>query len=320
MGITRRTFIAILGAATAMVKDAFGSFGKKGATPGTPLLGPPPQGEPHKSVCYVYNAGMDFDGVQRHTFGMHSTIPGGQVTRIEQCEDWTARCVDEYGLDDDIEPGKPVYSDVGRLGRFMGIRPRLIGYEPSKGELAQAAGLYRIEQVRVSPPPDKEWSFEKRFVIVHPAQEIAENLASIASDGQIVRLSFWDGKEVDLDWVNRLIAADTFQGRIAKVSESSLVHLRMALLITIGAHAKMLRTRLARNIATSPWQSAFERKACKLFGVDEDKAKAMRLPEQIPHCKTAEDLRDVLDARAKRIEQGIPSISIALPWIGGDGM
>ena len=297
--------MGILGAATLSAKGAFGFFRKKEPLPQAPI-GPPLQGEPHKSVCYVYNAGMDFEGIQGHTFGKYAVIPGGKVSRIEQCEEHTFR-----GLHDWHVPGRSLYSQPGRFARYMGVKPRKVGYEPSEGERKQAAGLYRVERVKTGRSShldydslrhthpglankyydapetltDAEWDhintswyeedlYEDRFVIVHPAREIADNLAESASYHEIVRLPFWDDKSVDLEWVNKLIAAETLEERIAKVSalrdekETSLLRLRVTLLSALGVHAKKLRRWTATNIVSSTHSfSRFETRAAILLGV-----------------------------------------------------
>ena len=330
MKTTRRTFIGTLSVAILTAREAFAArsfFQKKALTPRSfsdPYVGPPKQGEPHKSVAYVYNAGMDFD-VRDHTFGQIPMIPGGKVTRIEQCEEWSARGIDEWNE----RPGRPLYTQPGRFGRIFGMKPRLTGWQPSEGEQKQAAGLYRLERVivgrermtdrwlekkhldRMIPDPrENEPIYEDRYVIVHSALEIALNLQEW-SRWQIVVLHFWNDKEVDVDWVNGLIAADTLQQRIEKASalrtqrESSLLTLRAALLPVLALYAKKLRNQLAQNIVATWQESPFERNARTLLGCDTSVSKRPT-GKSVDYQANFEEAERQIKAMTTWIEKGIP--------------
>lgn len=318
MKITRRTFLGAAAATILTASDALGFFRKKKALrheAAVDYLKAHTQGEPHKSCTYIYNAGMDYDGdIRRHTFGNYGMLPGGKVTRITQCEEWTLR-----GLHELHTEGKRIYAPVGRFGRMLGMKPRMTGYKPSEGEWKRMQGLYRTERVKtgaihslgydslkhtnpglaskylltpesltdaerhvISTSWYEEPLYEDRYVIVHPAREIADGLKDLGSDRymQLTVLSFWDDTEVDVDWVNSLIVADTLQKRIERVSalrnqrEHLLLKLRAALLPALAEHTKALRTCLSQNMTASAegqrgFMSQYEAKACSLLGMTE---------------------------------------------------
>src|SRR5512143_1001743 len=133
MKLTRRTFLGAIAAATLTAKDVFGFFRKKDADlrheATVDYLKAHTQGAPHKSCTYIYNAGMDYEGILQHTFGNIGHLPGGKVTRIDQCEEWTLRGIHDWNAE-----GLRVYAPVSRLGRILGMKPRFIEYRSSKGE------------------------------------------------------------------------------------------------------------------------------------------------------------------------------------------
>lgn len=251
MKTTRRTFLGLLSALTLTAKDAFGFFRKK-ETPTAEIEVTYSATPHHVPCCYIYNAGMDFEGVGSQTFGRLNVIRGGVITKITDLEEHIAHEAPPLTHGASMRIEKVVTGVANVRFKALDIGPRIWPTEEG-----------------VEPEP----LVESRTVIIHPALETSDSLV-IYSRGQIIPLPFWNDKEVDLEGVNALISADTFRERIGKAEavarrqENWAYQLSQMCVIVLEEQRERLRKRLTRDLQR-PWGlDTFEQRACHLLEWD----------------------------------------------------
>lgn len=190
----RRSFIQLTSAALLTAKGLL-RWGNGPAPQTLAAQTVTPRVESAKQCCYVYNPGMDIDGVWDLTRQIR-TIPGGVVTRIANAEEWL---------------------DANRVGHDWDEYQRESGnddakHRPLSERYASPGNDVRIEEI------DVYWDTEKRVVITHPARELADNLIGqltwrASSPVNLIEIKEWRDRPVDLKHVNGQIAGTTYETR-----------------------------------------------------------------------------------------------------------
>ena len=198
----RRTFIQLVSTAVAFVTSPLRVFSRPAPAPVAIAVSIP---APHRSCLYVYNPGLDIDGVEAYPFGRLKTNRGGCITRITEGEEW-------LGLE-------PIQYEHPQTGWWKTDKLKA-GWRPIVNETRERAiqtGLYRTE---VAKATQDQWGFyEPRYVVTHPAQEVLRDLRSQRDllSRSLVHIKEWDDKPVDVDGVNRLLAGATIKERMRAV-------------------------------------------------------------------------------------------------------
>ena len=208
----RRTFIQLVSTAVAFVTSPLRVFSRPPAAATALALIP----APHRSYLYVYNPGLDLDGVDAYTFGRLKTIRGGCIMRITEAEEWLVAAPENY--EDNIHfERRPVVGMVRRAART-----RL-------AEEAMTGGLYREERIETGASRLGWQEPELRYVVVHPAQEVLYNLQSQGDlfSRSLVHIKEWDDRPVDVEGINRLLAGTTIAERKRAVAALPVAAWRM---------------------------------------------------------------------------------------------
>jgi hypothetical protein len=216
MKLTRRSFIQIGSIATAWFLSPFKKLVAREKAISLTIIAP------HRSCCYIYNPGLDIEGVRSHVFGQLNIIKGGEITRIEHGEERLITKPNfEYRVHEDTHDFEKEWTEQGlyRVEQVAGVRiPSIKEEDRTTKAWNLKDGNWFLEDLMLETSSRGEMVYlENHHIIVHPAQEIIESIGhSFNPRGYrlLAHIKEWDDKIVDIEGINSLLRATTLKDRI----------------------------------------------------------------------------------------------------------